>query len=152
MSAVNATPAAVAGCDLCELLASAARPVWRNERLSIVLVDDAAYPGFCRVVWNTHVKEMTDLSASERNDVMQAVWNVEAAQREVMAPHKINVASLGNMTPHVHWHVIPRYQDDAQFPGPVWVPVARTTSADVLAARRALVPQLLAAIVQKMTQ
>ncbi len=146
------TATAVPGCDLCELLASAATPIWRNERLSIVLVDDAAYPGFCRVVWNSHVKEMTDLSVDERNEVMQAVWHIEAAQREVMAPHKINVASLGNMTPHVHWHVIPRYQDDAQFPGPVWVPVARTTSADVLAARRALVPQLLAAIVQKMNQ
>jgi diadenosine tetraphosphate (Ap4A) HIT family hydrolase len=142
----------VAGCDLCELLASPATPVWRNARLSIVLVDDAAYPGFCRVVWNSHVKEMTDLAAEERNEVMAAVWNVEAAQREVMAPHKINLASLGNMTPHVHWHVIPRYQDDAQFPGPVWVPVARTTDAAVLAARRALLPQLMAAIVQKMKQ
>jgi diadenosine tetraphosphate (Ap4A) HIT family hydrolase len=140
------------GCDLCQLLASAASPIWSNARLSIVAVDDAAYPGFCRVVWNEHVKEMTDLRANERNEVMQAVWAIEEAQREVMAPHKINVASLGNMTPHVHWHVIPRYQDDAQFPGPVWVPVARTTSADVLAARQALVPQLHAAIVQKMNQ
>ncbi len=140
----------VVNCDLCQLLASDAVPIWRNERLSIVLVDDAAYPGFCRVVWNQHVKEMTDISADERNEIMHAVWKVEEAQREVMAPHKINVASLGNMTPHIHWHVIPRYQDDAQFPGPVWVPVARATDAQVLAARQALVPQLKAAIVQKM--
>lgn len=142
----------VAGCDLCELLSGEAAPIWRNAQLSIVLVDDAAYPGFCRVVWNEHVKEMTDLGAADRNAVMQAVWNVEEALREVMAPHKINVASLGNMTPHVHWHVIPRYQDDAQFPGPVWASLARTTEASVLAARRALVPQLQAAIVQRMNK
>ena len=32
----------------------------------------------------------------------------------------INLASFGNRTPHVHWHVIPRYHDDAHFPDPVW--------------------------------
>ncbi len=142
----------MSACDLCELLAGPATPVWSNARLAIVAVDDPAYPGFCRVVWNLHVKEMTDLRANERNEVMQAVWAVEQAQREVMAPHKVNVASLGNMAPHVHWHVIPRYQDDAQFPGPVWVAAARVTDADVLAARRALLPQLHAAIVRMMNQ
>jgi diadenosine tetraphosphate (Ap4A) HIT family hydrolase len=140
-----------AACDLCALLASPAVPVWRNERLSVVLVDDAACPGFCRVVWNAHVKEMTDLTGGERDEVMSAVWNVELALREVMAPHKINVASLGNMTPHVHWHVIPRFSDDAHFPNPVWVPATRSTDAATLAARKALLPQLQAAIVRRMT-
>lgn len=51
---------------------------------------------------------------------MDVVWAVEAAVREAMEPDKMNVASLGNMTPHVHWHVIPRFADDRHFPTPVW--------------------------------
>ncbi|WP_038496859.1 HIT family protein [Janthinobacterium agaricidamnosum] len=142
-------------CDLCTLLAGLAKDgpalIWRSEKLSVVLVDDAAYPGFCRVVWNKHVKEMTDLTAGERNYVMDVVWQVELAQRDIMLPEKINLASFGNMTPHVHWHVIPRYRDDAHFPYPSWAPVQRATPPDVLAARRALVPQLRAAIRQRLS-
>jgi diadenosine tetraphosphate (Ap4A) HIT family hydrolase len=37
-----------------------------------------------------------------------------------MAPDKINLASLGNVVPHLHWHVIPRFADDPHFPNPVW--------------------------------
>jgi diadenosine tetraphosphate (Ap4A) HIT family hydrolase len=38
----------------------------------------------------------------------------------VMHPDKINLASLGNMTPHLHWHVIPRFKQDKHFPQPIW--------------------------------
>ena len=148
------------GCDLCALLAgfdegavhgSHRALIWRDADLSVVAVDEAEYPGFCRVVWNGHVKEMTDLSPAERARVMDVVWQVELAQRDVMQPEKINVASFGNMTPHVHWHVIPRYFDDAHFPNPTWAVAQRAAAPDVLAARRALLPQLHAAIVQRLS-
>ena len=146
-----------APCDLCQLLDGFAKKqgcealLWRSERLSVVAVDDPAYPGFCRVIWNKHVKEMTDLTPGERNYVMEVVWQVELAVREVMAPEKVNVASFGNMTPHVHWHVIPRYRDDAHFPSPSWAVVQRETAPEVLAARRALLPALRAAILQRLS-
>ena len=138
-------------CDLCTLLqAPGAALVWADHQLSVVAVDETEYPGFTRVVWNAHVKEMTDLALQERTRVMEAVWAVEAAQRAVMAPEKINLASFGNMTPHVHWHVIPRYLDDAHFPNPTWAPAVRTSTPEVLAARRALLPALHAAIVKNL--
>jgi diadenosine tetraphosphate (Ap4A) HIT family hydrolase len=37
-----------------------------------------------------------------------------------MHPDKVNIAALGNMTPHIHWHVIPRFKDDVFFPGSAW--------------------------------
>ena len=144
-------------CDLCSLLDGYASKqgletlLWRSERLSVVAVDDAAYPGFCRVIWTKHVKEMTDLTPGERNYVMEVVWQVELAVREVMQPEKVNVASFGNMTPHVHWHVIPRYRDDAHFPSPSWAVVQRETAPEVLAARRALLPALRTAIIQRLS-
>jgi len=105
-------------CELCHQ--SGGDIIYRHESYRVVLVDDASYPGFCRVIWNAHVKEMTDLPASERNVMMNAVWLVEDAIREVMRPDKVNIASFGNMTPHLHWHVIPRYKNDVHFPNPVW--------------------------------
>ena len=141
-----------AGCDLCKLLAAPAEGVviWSDDQLSVIAVEDAEYPGFTRVVWNAHVKEMTDLDAAERGRVMAVVFAVESAQRAVMAPEKINLASFGNMTPHVHWHVIPRYLDDAHFPNSSFATAVRFGAPEVLAARRALVPALHAAIIERL--
>ena len=137
------------GCELCALLSGdCASLIYRADALSVVLVDDAVYPGFCRVIWHEHVKEMTDLAPKERSRMMDAVWQVELAVREVMTPEKVNLASLGNLTPHLHWHVIPRYKDDAQFPSPVWA--ASQRAAVVPDARRALLPRLRSAIALRM--
>lgn len=131
------------GCELCHLTVPV---VWQDEKLSVILVDDAAYPGFCRVIWREHVREMSDLSHEDRLLLNEAVYQVEQAVREVMQPLKVNVASLGNVVPHLHWHIIPRYADDAHFPAPVWAQATRRTDDEVLAARRALLPDLAAAI------
>jgi diadenosine tetraphosphate (Ap4A) HIT family hydrolase len=136
-------------CELCELKVE---PVYRDDKLAVILVDDPAYPGFCRVIWNGHVKEMSDLAPGDRMLLNDAVWHVELALREVMAPGKVNIASLGNMVPHLHWHVIPRFADDAHFPNPVWTDAVRQTEAPVLAARRALLPKLSAEIVRRMSK
>jgi len=139
-------------CELCELASgdSSPAPIYRNDSLTVILVDDAAYPGFCRVIWNDHVREMSDLSASERQLLNEAVFQVEAAVRDVMRPLKMNVASLGNMVPHLHWHVIARFEDDAHFPAPVWAQAVRVTDESTLAARRALLPQLVETIRHRM--
>ena len=146
----------IQGCELCELAAAAGRAegapgvAYRDDQLLVLLVDDANYPGFCRVIWNGHVREMSDLDDPSRLRINDAVWRVELAVREVFAPHKVNVASLGNMTPHLHWHVIPRFEDDAHFPAPVWAQAVRSTDTAVLAARHALLPRLAEAIRRQM--
>ena len=105
-------------CELCDQVGGTL--LWQDDRCRVVLVGDADYPGFCRVIWRQHVKEMTDLSVADREHLMATVFAVEAAIREVLQPEKINLASLGNLTPHLHWHVIPRYLHDKHFPQPVW--------------------------------
>jgi len=105
-------------CPLCKNRGGSL--LWRDKHCRVVLVTDPDYPGFCRVIWNSHVKEMTDLSATQRAHCMRVVFAVEQAVRAVFAPDKINLASFGNMAPHVHWHVIPRFACDAHFPHPVW--------------------------------
>ncbi|WP_293776250.1 HIT family protein [uncultured Oxalicibacterium sp.] len=133
-----------AACELCEQ--HGGEVLYSNDSLRVVLIDDAHYPGFCRVIWHDHVAEMTDLQPAQRSLLMRTVCQVETALREVMQPHKINLASLGNMVPHLHWHLIPRYTDDAHFPQPIWATASRVTDADVLAQRRALLPALREAV------
>jgi diadenosine tetraphosphate (Ap4A) HIT family hydrolase len=115
--------------------------LWRDEFCRVVLADEPDYPGFCRVILARHVREMTDLDAAGRERLMRVVFAVEAALRETLAPDKINLASLGNQVPHLHWHVIPRFRGDRHFPAAVWAAPARDshTCPPVDAARLAAI-------------
>ena len=120
--------AADAACEFCD--SPGGTVLWQDDFCRVVRADEPDYPGFCRVILARHVREMTDLAQPERERLMAVVFAVEGAVRDAMAPHKMNVASLGNMVPHVHWHVIPRFSDDRHFPGPVWAPPRREAAAD----------------------
>jgi diadenosine tetraphosphate (Ap4A) HIT family hydrolase len=65
-----------------------------------------------------------------------------------MNPDKINLASLGNVVPHLHWHVIPRFADDAHFPSPVWAQAQRPSSQ--VDQRALLLPQLREVLARKL--
>ena len=113
-------------CPLCD--STADHILWQDDDCRVIRVDDPDYPGFCRVIWHAHVAEMTDLSPAQRDHLMNVVYATEQVLRELLEPHKINLASLGNMVPHLHWHVIPRYADDRHFPQPVWAAPQRATA------------------------
>lgn len=111
-------------CDLCETPGGTV--LWQEPRLRVVLVDEPGYIGYCRVIWNAHVAEMTDLGDADRAHCMRAVYATEALLRDLLKPDKVNLASLGNMTPHLHWHVIARFREDRHFPQSVWGPQQRS--------------------------
>jgi len=107
-------------CELCEQdggILLLQTPQWR-----VIRAGDADHPAFYRVIWNDHVSEWTDLSAADRVVMMGVVETVESALRAHLQPTKINLASLGNVVPHLHWHVIARFDWDARWPAPVWTP------------------------------
>ncbi len=125
-------------CVLCkdDLKPDEGQLIWRGDDCRVILVNDPDLPGFCRVIWNRHVAEMTDLTPRERDHMMTLVFAVEEAVRHVMHPDKVNVAALGNMVPHIHWHVIPRFKDDVFFPGSAWSKRSQETPDTTLEARR----------------
>ena len=108
----------VVPCELCD--SAGGVTLWQGELCRVVLVEDQDYSGFCRVILNRHVSEMTDLDALTRHKLMRVVFAAEQALRELMQPAKINLASLGNKVAHLHWHVIARFADDKHFPDSVW--------------------------------
>jgi diadenosine tetraphosphate (Ap4A) HIT family hydrolase len=134
-------------CVLCD--APGGELLWQDKDCRVVRVggeEGSAFPGFCRVVWQRHVAEMSDLTAAERQHLLAVVNAVEGAVRAVMRPDKINLASLGNVVPHLHWHVIPRWRDDSHFPAPIWAAATRPAPARALpdsAALRGLLHQAL---------
>jgi diadenosine tetraphosphate (Ap4A) HIT family hydrolase len=129
----------VANCELCD--SAGGDMLWQDELCRVVLVEDRDYPGFCRVILNRHVSEMTELDVATRQRLMAVVFAAEQALRELMQPAKINLASLGNRVAHLHWHVIARFADDKHFPDSVWSEARRPGAprrVDAAALKRSL--------------
>jgi diadenosine tetraphosphate (Ap4A) HIT family hydrolase len=140
----------VAGCPLCGEAGGA--PVASAARWRVIRAEDAAFPAFYRLVWREHVAEFSELSVAERHECIDSVAAIESVLRERLTPTKINLATLGNVVPHLHWHVIARFNWDSHFPNPVWgaaqrevaVPAAQKLALPLseldAAVARALVP------------
>lgn len=135
-------------CPLCDR--SRWHVLWEDDALFVIDAAEKDWPGFIRVVTKAHVKEMSDLSSEARHHLMDVVNVVEQAVLDFMKPAKVNLAQLGNMVPHVHWHVIARFADDATFPDAIWAPRKRLTDAAVFKAREEQHRQLLAALPERL--
>jgi diadenosine tetraphosphate (Ap4A) HIT family hydrolase len=81
---------------------------------------------------------------------MDVVAQVEQALRQYLQPTKVNIAALGNMVPHLHWHVIARFGWDSHFPAPVWASPIRQRSPERESALEVLRPPLHAAIAHRL--
>jgi diadenosine tetraphosphate (Ap4A) HIT family hydrolase len=128
------------GCELCR---EAGGPlVFQAAAWRVIRADDAAFPAFYRVVWRDHVAEWTDLSIADRGTLMNVVGTVERVLRESLAPRKINLASLGNVVPHLHWHVIARFDWDSRWPAPVWAAAVREVEPAPVARLPMSLPEL----------
>lgn len=136
--------------NACELCASpGGELLWQDDDCRVVRVgggEGVAFPGFCRVIWKAHVRETSDLTMADRRHLLDVVNAVEAAVRSVVQPDKINLASLGNVVPHLHWHVIPRWRDDSHFPAPIWAPAVRQAPVRARPASATLSAALAAAL------
>jgi diadenosine tetraphosphate (Ap4A) HIT family hydrolase len=113
----------LAGCPLCD--EAGGRVVLQAPRWRLVHASEAGFPAFYRVVWQEHVKEFSQLAPADRTACMDVLVTIEQAMLRHLQPDKVNLATLGNAVPHVHWHVIARFAWDTHFPGAVWAPPQR---------------------------
>lgn len=98
------------------------------------------FPAFYRLICNAHYAEWTDLPEPKRQENMTILAHMETLMRTHLQPPKVNLASLGNVVPHVHWHVIGRFDWDSHFPNPVWGVPLRTVDAREMSALQARLP------------
>ena len=104
------------------------------------LYPDQAFRGRCLLTLREHHTELFHLTPAMRNALMQDVSRIAEALFQALHPIKMNYELLGNLVPHIHWHVIPRFREDGLYPQPIWAgqPPPRTlavTERDALIAR-----------------
>ena len=120
-----------AECPLCQ--PSAGAPLLQTPLWRVVRVQEPGFPAFYRLIWQTHVAEFSELTAAERAGSMEAVAAIERVLIARLQPDKINLASFGNMVPHLHWHVMARFAWDSHYPQPLWGPAQRPADPAALA-------------------
>jgi diadenosine tetraphosphate (Ap4A) HIT family hydrolase len=136
-------------CPLCADIGGTL--VFKNQHFRIILADDTPdYPIIVRIIWQEHHAELTDLTPDARNILMNAVWTVETSLHSQLQPDKINLASLGNIVPHIHWHLIPRFKNDPHFPAPIWGEKQREPNPSLAQQLRAAIPNLTQNIQEKL--
>jgi diadenosine tetraphosphate (Ap4A) HIT family hydrolase len=118
------------GCPLCD--SPGGRVVVQAPRWRIVHAQEAGFPAFYRLVWHDHVREFSQLPADDRAECIETLVVMEQAMLRHLHPDKVNLASLGNAVPHLHWHVIGRFAWDSHFPGAAWAQAQRVPDAALL--------------------
>ncbi len=94
--------------------------LWSDSDWRVIRADDAAFPAFYRVVSQRHVSELSELTELQRQRCLDLVCAVERVLLERLKPTKVNLAALGNLVPHLHWHIVARFAWDSHFPQPIW--------------------------------
>ncbi len=110
---------AAVGCVLCR--EAGGLPVWQGAQLRVIRAQEEGFPAFYRVIWNGACGRALGPVRGRSQHLHGRRWQlVEQVLRERLAPTKINLATLGNVVAHLHWHMIARYDWDSHFPASVW--------------------------------
>lgn len=70
------------------------------------------WPGHLMLVYNEHIIEQSDIERNKQARVFLQILSVESAMRHTLRPSRINFAKFGNASPHLHWHLIPRFSSE----------------------------------------
>ena len=84
------------------------------------LHEDQFFPGWTVLVFKRHATELFHLAPTERIQLMEEVSRLAKVLTETFDARKMNYGLLGNQTPHIHWHLIPRLASDPAPLEPVW--------------------------------
>jgi Diadenosine tetraphosphate (Ap4A) hydrolase and other HIT family hydrolases len=84
---------------------------------TLFLFKEQSHPGRCIVAYKDHVKELFELSETERNAFIADVCQAAAAIQKAFSPEKMNYGAYSDKLPHLHMHLVPKYEDEFEFGG-----------------------------------
>jgi diadenosine tetraphosphate (Ap4A) HIT family hydrolase len=116
--------------DLHPTLARDTVEVARLPLCRVLLMKDRRFPWLILVPEREAVREIDELSAADRAELIEEIAQVSEVLKRLFRPDKLNVGALGNVVPQLHVHVVARFATDPAWPGPVWGSGAAVPYAD----------------------
>ncbi len=101
-----------------------------SDNLIFIEVHESEVP-WLKIFTQREITEFSDCSSAEKSAIWHALDVIEKLMLAYYKPEKINIASFGNMLPHVHWHISARFKEDSYFPEPMWGPKQRDGEIDL---------------------
>jgi len=88
---------------------------------TLCLLKNQTYRGHCILIYDRrHAFRLDELSDTEWADFASDLHTAVRAVMTACRADHMNVESLGNQMPHLHWQIVPRYKDDPRWSGPIW--------------------------------
>ena len=103
--------------------------IYEND-LVILEIEPSEIP-WVKVFTQRKIKEFSECTATEKTEIFRIIDIVEKSMLNYFDADKINIASFGNLLPHVHWHVMARFEGDSYFPEPMWGAQQRESQLDL---------------------
>ena len=103
--------------------------LYENENIRIE-TEESEIP-WLKIFTQKAYKEMSEVPAEIKFEIYELLDNIEKEMLSYYTPSKINIASFGNYVPHVHWHIMARFETDSFFPEPMWGTKQRESDLDL---------------------
>jgi len=87
------------------------------EASTLYLFKEQTYKGRCVVAYNGHKSELFDLNDEQRSLYMKDVARVANALSKAFSPYKINYGAYADKMTHLHFHIVPKYENGPNFGG-----------------------------------
>jgi diadenosine tetraphosphate (Ap4A) HIT family hydrolase len=112
------------GCPLCHPRADFSEFTYLVRKLAVstlYLNREQTRPGACILIYDVrHIVRLDELTSAEWLTFANDLGRAEEAVYRAMKPDHMNVESLGNQVPHLHWHIVPRYRGEERWRAPIW--------------------------------
>ena len=113
-------------CGICAIIDRIKAGAFRDiiaelKSCYVILGDQQLYRGYCVLLAKLHATELYLMPADSARLLSDEMRLVAEAIAVVVKPWKMNYECLGNSEPHVHWHLLPRYETDEMRHGPIWL-------------------------------
>ncbi len=92
--------------------------IYENKTIKIE-IEQSEIP-WIKIFTQTSYKEMSEVPSEIKFQIYELLDLIEVEMLNYFNPKKINIASFGNYMPHVHWHIMARFEEDSYFPEPMW--------------------------------
>ena len=103
--------------------------VYENENIKIE-VESSEIP-WLKIFTQKPYKEMSEVPELIKFEIYETLDKIEKEMLSYYKPRKINIASFGNYMPHVHWHIMSRFEEDSYYPEPMWGEKQRESTLDL---------------------